>query len=129
MGKKKSGRNDLGARERQIMDVIYSLGEASVGDVHQRMANAPSYSAVRTMIRLLESKGLLRHRELGNKYVYRPTQSKDSASKKALSHLVKTFFSGSPSDAVAALLESEILSRDDLNKIEDLISEARKEGR
>ena len=129
MAKKKTSRNELGARERQILDVIYSLGEASVGDVHERLPDAPSYSAVRTMIRLLESKGLLKHREEGTKYIYRPTQSKDSASKKALSHIVKTFFSGSTSDAVAALFDSENLSRDDLDKIEDLISEARKEGR
>ena len=111
------------------MDVIFSLGEASVGDVHQQLADAPSYSAVRTMIRLLESKGLLKHREVGNKYVYRPTQSRDSASKSALSHLVTTFFSGSLSDTMAALFDSKKLSRDDLDKIEDLVKEARKEGR
>ncbi len=129
MAKKKSSRGDLGARERQILDVIYSLGEASVGDVHERLPDPPSYSAVRTMIRLLESKGMLKHREEGTKYIYRPTQSKDSASKKALSHIVKTFFSGSPTDAVAALFDSEKLSRADLDRIEDLINEARKEGR
>lgn len=128
MGKKKTAGGELGARERQIMDVIYSLGEASVGDVHTRLKDAPSYSAVRTMIRLLESKGLLKHRQEGTKYVYRPTQSKDSASKKALSHLVRTFFAGSPSDAVAALFDSENLSQTDLDKIEELINEARREG-
>ena len=129
MGKKKTRRSELGARERQILDVIFSLGEASVGDVHTRLPDAPSYSAVRTMIRLLESKGLLKHRQQGTKYVYRPTQSKDTASKTALSHLVKTFFGGSPSDAVAALFDSEKISQNDLDRIEDLISEARREGR
>lgn len=128
MGKKKVTRRELGARERQIMDVIYSLGEASVGDVHQRLPDAPSYSAVRTMIRLLESKGLLKHRQDGTKYVYRPTQSRESASKMALHHLVKTFFAGSATDAMAALFSSEKLSQDELNEIQELINEARKEG-
>ena len=129
MGKKKTASAELGARERQIMDVIFALGEASVGDVHQRLADPPSYSAVRTMIRLLESKDLLRHRQEGIKYVYRPTQSKESASKRALKHLVTTFFGGSTSDAMAALIESEKLSNDDLTEIENLIQQARKEGR
>ncbi len=120
---------ELGARERQIMDAIFALGEASVSDVHQKLADPPSYSAVRTMIRLLESKGLLKHRQEGTKYVYRPIQSKESASKSALSHLVQTFFGGSPSDAVAALFETEKLSKNDLKQIETLIHEARKEGR
>lgn len=119
----------LGARERQIMDVIFLLGEASVGDVQQRLSDPPSYSAVRTMIRLLESKGLLKHHQSGTKYIYRPTQSKESASKRALKHLVATFFAGSASDAMAALLEAEKLTETDLQQIESLIQEARKEGR
>jgi predicted transcriptional regulator len=129
MGKKKSQR-DLGRRERQIMDVIFQLGEASVGDVLERLPDPPSYSAVRTMIRLLESKGFLRHRREGTKYVYRPTQSKDRASRSAMRHLIKTFFGDSAPDAVAAILDvsSEKLSEDDLHRIERLIDEARKEG-
>ena len=78
MGKKKSG---LGRRERQIMDVVYRLGEASVGDVLKQLPDPPSYSSVRTMIRLLESKGFLKHRREGTKYVYRPTQSRETASR------------------------------------------------
>lgn len=119
----------LGARERQIMDVIFGLGEASVGEVHERLPDPPSYSAVRTMIRLLETKGLLQHRQQGLKYIYRPTQSKQTASKRALKHLVQTFFSGSPSDAVAALLESEKLSDKELAHLETLVQQAQKEGR
>lgn len=126
---KKGARSGLGARERQIMDVVYELGEASVGDVHQRLADPPSYSAVRTMIRLLESKGLLRHRREGTKYVYRPTQSKKVVRKSALQHLLRTFFGGSAPDAVAAILDSEELSKEDLSRIEKLIDDARKEGR
>ena len=129
MAKKGAVQKDLGARERQIMDTIFALGEASVSDVHQKLQDPPSYSAVRTMIRLLESKGLLKHRQEGMKYVYRPIQSKESASKSALSHLIKTFFGGSPSDAMAALFETEKLTKKDLQNMEALIQEARKEGR
>lgn len=129
VAKKAAIQKELGARERQIMDAIFALGEASVSDVQQKLDDPPSYSAVRTMIRLLESKGLLKHRQEGTKYVYRPIQSKESASKSALSHLVKTFFGGSPRDAVAALFETEKLTKNDLKQIETLIQEARKEGR
>ncbi len=119
----------LGARERQIMDILFSMSEGSVSEVRERLPDPPSYSAVRTMIRLLESKGLLKHRQQGTKYIYRPTVSKQIASSRALNHLVKTIFGNSPSDAVAALLESEQLTHDDLTRIESLIQQARKEGR
>jgi predicted transcriptional regulator len=129
VAKKAVAKQELGARERQIMDAIFALGEASVSQVRQKLTDPPSYSAVRTMIRLLESKGLLRHRQEGMKYIYRPVQSKESASKSALSHIIKTFFGGSPSDVVAALFETEKLTKDDLAQIEILIQQARKEGR
>lgn len=130
MGKRRQP-HDLGRRERQIMDVIFRLGEASVADVLERLPDPPSYSAVRTMIRHLEGKGLLRHRRVGTKYVYRPTQSRESASRSALRHLLKTFFAGSASDAVAAILDvsSDEMTDDDLERMERLIDEARKEGR
>jgi predicted transcriptional regulator len=129
MGKKQS-RQELGRRERQIMDVIFQLGEASVAEVRARLADPPSYSAVRTMIRLLESKGLLRHRRVNTKYVYRPTQSRESASRSALQHLLATFFGGSATDAVAAILDvsSEQVTDDDLKRMEQLIDQARREG-
>jgi predicted transcriptional regulator len=111
------------------MDIVFELGEASVGDVHQRLADPPSYSAVRTMIRLLESKGFLRHRREGTKYVYRSTQSKMVVRKSAMQDLLRTFYGGSAPDAVAAILDSEQLSKEDLSRIEKLIDEARKEGR
>lgn len=130
MGGKKS-HLDLGSRERQIMEVIFQLGEASVADVLERLPDPPSYSAVRTMIRYLEGKGFLRHRREGTKYVYRPTESKQSASHMALRHLLKTFFGNSVPDAVAAILDlgSETLSEEDLGRLERLVDEARKEGR
>ena len=129
MGKKKS-RGDLGRRERQIMDVIFELGEASVAEVLARLPDPPSYSAVRTMIRYLEGKGFLRHRQQGTKFVYRAIESKESVSRSALSHLIKTFFGGSAPDAMAAILDvtSQELSKEDLNRIEQLIRAAREEG-
>jgi predicted transcriptional regulator len=129
MGKRKSAR-DLGRRERQIMDVIFQLGEASVSEVLAKLPDPPSYSAVRTMIRLLEAKGFLRHREDGNRYVYRPTQSPETARRSALQHLLATFFGGSPTDAVAAILDlsSDDMTDADLKRMEQLIEQARQEG-
>jgi predicted transcriptional regulator len=124
-------RGGLGARERQIMDAIYQLGEASVADVLAKLADPPTYSAVRTMIRLLEKKGLLRHRRDGTKYVYQPTQSRDVAKRSALRHLLQTFFSGSATDAVAAILHPSItkLTDDDIQRLEELIHQARFKGK
>lgn len=121
----------LGARERQIMDAIYQAGEASVADVLERLPDPPSYSAVRTMIRLLEKKGLLRHRQVGTKYVYRPVQSPEVARRSALRHLLRTFFGGSATDAVAAILHPSVaeLTDDDIRRLEELIQEARQKGK
>jgi predicted transcriptional regulator len=120
----------LGARERQILESIYRLGEGSVAAVRDDLPDPPSYSAVRTMIRLLEKKGLLRHRRTGTKYIYRPVHSHESASRSALSHVMHTFFRGSATDAVAAILDvsSSSLTDDDLNRLEQLIDQARREG-
>jgi BlaI family transcriptional regulator, penicillinase repressor len=120
-------RGGLGARERQIMDAIYQIGEASVADVLAKLPDPPTYSAVRTMIRLLETKGLLRHRQVGTKYVYRPTQSREVAKRSALEHLLRTFFAGSATDAVAAILHPSVakLTDEDIQRLELLIHEAR----
>jgi predicted transcriptional regulator len=123
--------NSLGARERQILETIYQLGEGSVAAVREKLADPPSYSAVRTMIRLLEKKGLLRHRRMGIKYLYRPVHSHESASRSALSHVMQTFFGGSATDAVAAILDVSAprLTDDDLKRLEQLIDQARREGK
>ena len=128
MGKRKSSR-DLGRRERQIMDVIFALGEASVSEVLDRLPDPPSYSAVRTMVRLLEAKGFLKHRQDGNRYVYRPTQSHENASRSALKHLLATFFQGSATDAVAAILDlsADDMTDADLQRMEKLIEQARQD--
>jgi predicted transcriptional regulator len=123
-------RGQLGARERQIMDAIYQLGEASVAQVLASLSDPPSYSAIRTMIRLLEKKGLLVHRQVGNRYVYRPAHSREAAKRSALKHLMQTFFAGSATDAVAAILHSSAskLTEDDILRLEQVIEEARQKG-
>ena len=117
----------LGARERQIMDAIYELGEASVADVLAKLADPPSYSAVRTMIRALESKGLLKHRQENTKYIYRPAHSPEAAKQSALKHLMQTFFGGSAAGVVEAILDPSVskLSDDDVERLEKLIQQVR----
>jgi predicted transcriptional regulator len=124
-------RDALGARERQIMDAVYRLGEASVSDILAELAEPPSYSSVRTMVRLLEAKGLLKHRQDGTKYVYRPAHSREAAMRRALDHLMRTFFGGSAADAVAAILHPSVarLTDDDVRRLEQLIREARQKGK
>jgi predicted transcriptional regulator len=126
-----NGEVDLARRERQIMDVVYTKGQASVAEVHQALPDPPSYSAVRALMRILEEKGHLRHREVGKKYVYCPTRSPGEASKSAARRLMDTFFAGSAERAVAALLEvsQEKLSEEELDRLAELIQRARREGR
>ena len=128
---KKNDSSKLGPREREILDIVFRLEEASVGDVLEQMAEPPAYDSVRTMLRLLERKGFVVHRQDGTKYVYRATQSRSSASKTALSHLMATFFGNSVADTMAAAfdLKSDVLKDEELAKLQDLINKARKEGR
>lgn len=129
MAKTEVNTSDLGRRERQIMDAVHRLGEASVSEVRDEIPAPPSYSSVRTMVRLLESKGLLTHRQCGKRYVYRATQSRDQASKSALRHLLETFFKGSATEAVAAILDAESVGEDELKRIESIVRKARQEGK
>jgi predicted transcriptional regulator len=115
----------FGKRERQIMEVVYRLGRATVSDVLGELPDPPSYSSVRAMLRYLEDKGHLRHEEQGPRYVYLPTASAREVRGSALSHVVKTFFDGSVSTAMAALLDSEPLSRDDYARLSRLLEDAR----
>jgi predicted transcriptional regulator len=120
---------ELGKRERQIMDAIYRLGRATVAEVRAEIADAPSYSAVRGMMRFLEEKGQLRHVQEGVRYVYQPTVAPSKARRSALQKLVHTFFGGSAQEAAAALIEDSKLEKGDLDRLQDLIARARKEGR
>ena len=121
----------LGRRERQIMEVVYRLGQASVAQVLEALADPPSYSSVRTMLRLLEEKGHLRHKEEGRRFVYTPVVTPGKASRSALANMLATFFEGSVEKAVSSLIQLERgrLSADELDRLAALIEEARKEGR
>jgi predicted transcriptional regulator len=117
----------LTKRERQIMDVLYRLGRATAADVMAALHGAPGYSTVRTQLRVLERKGHVRHEEEGLRYVYMPTVPRHSARRSALKHLVDTFFDGSTTKAVAALLggEASRVTDDELARIEELVKDAR----
>jgi BlaI family transcriptional regulator, penicillinase repressor len=122
---------NLSRRERQIMDVVYRLGKAAVSDVLERLPDPPSYSAVRALMRILEEKGHLCHEVDGPRYVYLPTVPQGDAQVSALSHMVRTFFGGSTEAAVAALLDlpENGLSQPELDRLSQLIEEARNQGR
>jgi predicted transcriptional regulator len=121
----------LSRRERQIMDIIFARGEATAATVHEALPNAPSYSAVRALLRILEEKGHLTHREDGPRYVFMPTVPRSQASKSALKRVVQTFFDGSLSSAVAALVDAEggKLSTEELKRIEAIIKAAKSKSK
>jgi predicted transcriptional regulator len=127
---KKDGHRNLSRRERQIMDILYQRGRASASEIQQAMADAPTYSAVRAKLRVLEEKGHIRHEEEALRYVYVPMVARDSARRSALRHLLSTFFENSVEQAVAALvdLSAANLSREELDRISGLIEDAKKEG-
>lgn len=120
----------LSRRERQIMDILYRLERASVGQVLAEMAGKPSYSTVRAQLRVLEEKGHVRHEEHGLRYVYVPAIPRDVARRSALRHLVDTFFDGSTEKVVAALLGGEVarISPEEFERLARLVSKSRKES-
>jgi predicted transcriptional regulator len=120
----------LSRRERQVMDIVYRAGEATVSEVLEAMPDPPTYSAVRALMRILESKGHLGHRQDGPRYVYRPTVPREEASENALGRLLATFFDGSVERAVATLLdlESENLTDGELDRLAELVAAARARG-
>lgn len=127
----KDTQTHLTRRERQIMDAIYARGRATVAEVLEGIADPPSYSSVRALLRLLEEKGVLRHEEAGPRYVYIPTVAREKARRSALRNVLATFFDGSTEDAVAALLDLPDTRRNPagLERIARLVEDARKEGR
>ncbi|MDQ3082117.1 MAG: BlaI/MecI/CopY family transcriptional regulator [Gemmatimonadota bacterium] len=122
---------ELSRRERQIMDLLFERGRASVREVLGAIADPPGYSAVRAMLRTLEQKGHVVHEEYGRAYIYRPTVRKDAARRGALAHLLKTFFDGSTEQAVAALLDLKggKLTDAELDRVAGLVEDAKREGR
>jgi predicted transcriptional regulator len=125
------GQRSLSRRERQIMDIVYELKEATAQQVLDRLPNPPSYSAVRALLRVLEEKGHLSHKQDGPRYIFLPTLPKDEAQRNALKHILRTFFDGSTEKVVAALLDisDKDLSEEDYQKLSQLIESAKKEGR
>jgi BlaI family penicillinase repressor len=122
---------NLSRRERQIMDVLHARQSATAAEVRAALPDAPSYSAVRALLRILEEKGHVRHRQEGPLYIYLPRASRAFARRSALKRVVSTFFQGSVTQAMAALLENADaeLSRAKLAKLQQIIKQARKEGR
>ena len=121
----------LSRRERQIMEIIYRLGQATAAEVMENLPNPPSYSAVRAMLRLLEQKGYVRHEQEGPRYVFKPMLAREKARRSALKQMLQTFFDGSTGEAVAALLDlsRRRMSKEELDQLSQLIEEAKKEGR
>ena len=121
----------LTKRERQIMDALYRLGRATAAEIMDGLSGSPSYSTVRTQLRVLEGKGHVRHEEQGLRYIYSPTIPRHSARRSALKHLVDTFYEGSSAKVVAALLggEGARVSDAELDRIAELVERARSDSR
>jgi predicted transcriptional regulator len=121
---------DLSRRERQIVDALFRLGRGSAAEVRAELPDPPSYSAVRALLRILEEKGHVRHEQDGPRYVYMPTVARENAKRSALRHLVQTFFEGSATQAISALLDSSSskLSDAELERLAHMLEEARKRG-
>ena len=118
----------LTRREREIMDILYRRGRATAAEVLEDLAEPPSYSAVRALLRLLEEHGHAKHVQDGPRYVYMPAVARSDARRSAIAHVVSTFFEGSVADAVATLVERSTLSKPELNRLAQLIERAKKEG-
>lgn len=123
--------DELSRRERQIMEIVYQRGRATVAEVLEGLPDPPSYSAVRALLRILEEKGHLKHEQDGPRYVYMPTVPHARARESAMKRLIRTFFDGSPEKAAAAFLDMSAaqLSDDELDRLAELIEQARREGR
>lgn len=121
----------MSRRERQIMEILYRRGQASVSEVRAAMTDAPSYSAVRALLRVLKDKGHVKHQAEGLKYMYRPVVNLEKAKRSALKSLVDTFFNDAPDEVVAALLDvsSRRLTAEELDRMAAMIDEARREGK
>ena len=126
----KPSPHGLSRRERQIMDILYANGRCTAAEVQAAMTEAPSYSAVRAMLRILEEKGHARHEQDGPRYVYAPTVARENAKRSALNHMLQTFFDGSAEQAISALLDdsSSKLSDVELDRLARLIDQARSTG-
>ncbi len=121
----------LSRRERQVMDILHRRAEATVAEIMAELPDPPTYSAVRSVLRILGEKDLIRYREDGPRYVYYPAQDTETARDDVLAHVVRTYFAGSPEQAVTALLRmSDVDMKDDeIQRLRDTIRRARQSGR
>ena len=121
----------LSPRGRQIMDIVYRLGSATAADVHAAMPDAPTYTSVRGLLRVLVEKGVLSYREDGPRYLYEPVRPRESTGLSHLNEVIQSFFGGSPSDAVAALIGDtrKSLSDAELKRLKDVIDRAKRKGK
>ncbi len=121
----------LSRRERQIMDILFSAGRATGAEILEKLPDQPSYSSVRTILRVLERKGYVRHVEEGLRYVYLPAVRTEDVRRSALQRLVQTFFDGSAKGAAAAFLDPAMfrISREELDELAEMIERARKEAK
>jgi BlaI family transcriptional regulator, penicillinase repressor len=124
---KRPPTEDLSRRERQVMEILHRRGESSVSEIMKAMPDPPTYSAVRSILRILGEKHLVAHREDGPRYVYAPAKSTDKAREDVLAHVVRTYFAGSPEQAVTALLRMSDADVTDteLERLRDKIRRAR----
>ena len=125
----KARADGFSRRERQIMDALYALEQATAAQIHEALAEPPSYTAVRTLLTILEKKGHVTHESDGVRYVYSPIAAREDAGRTALDTLKKTFFDDSAERLVAALLTEEDIAPDELDRLAELIDKARREGR
>ena len=118
-------KGQLSRRERQIMDIIYRLGQASAKEVQENLPDPPSYSAVRALLATLENKGMLTHGKESRSYIYKPVITEQKARKSAIKNLLSTFFEGKPKNLVAALLEDDDqkLSQEEIDDIRKLVDD------
>jgi BlaI family penicillinase repressor len=128
---KKPETETLSRRERQVMDILHRRAEATVADIMAELPDPPTYSAVRSVLRILGEKGLIRYKEDGPRYIYYPAQDTEAARDDVLAHVVRTYFAGSPEQAVTALLRmSDVdMSEGDVERLRERIRRARQSGR
>jgi predicted transcriptional regulator len=126
----KSGTDGFSRREREIMDALYKLGKATAAQIQAAMPDPPSYTAIRTLLTILEKKGHIRHRAEGPRYVYEPKVAREKMAQKAVRSVLTTFFDNSVEGVVAALLnqQDQKLSREELDRLADMIAKAREDG-
>ncbi len=129
MAKKQAPKEKFSRREREIMEALYKLGEATAAQIVEELPDSPTYTAIRTHLTILERKGHIRHRTDGTRYVYQPLVAREQMGRRAVESLLKTFYGNSIEKVVAALLSREDVTEDELDRLAMLIDKAREEGR